>query len=161
MEDLNFKSKEIKETNKEFNRKTKNIWNRTFQTNLIAKYCNMSGIQLIEVNPCYSSFIGNIIYNYFDPVNASIEIGRRGMFKYMKGNSIYPKITSTIIDTMMERFRSFGDVRFIKDCGTWVELYNRIKETGIIYRWQLEELDFFKCFRKDTIKSEVYLYTFQ
>jgi len=160
MEELNFKEKNLKEENKEFNRKTKNIWNRTFQSNLISKYCNQTGIQLIEVNPVYSSFIGNLTYNYFDPINASIEIGRRGMFKYIKGKSLYPKMTSTIIDTMMERFGPFGDVQFIKDCISWIDLFKRIKETGFIYRWQLEDLTSYNCFSKDHIKSKVNLFTF-
>lgn len=85
MEDLNFKSKNINDKSIEFNRKTKNVWNLNYQINLIKKHCNINGNILIEINPCYSSFIGNLIYCYFDPLNAAIEIGRRGIIKYIKG----------------------------------------------------------------------------
>jgi hypothetical protein len=45
-----------------------------------------------NVSPIYSSFIGNMIYNFPDPVSAAAEIGRRGMFMYIKGYSIYPEL---------------------------------------------------------------------
>jgi IS605 OrfB family transposase len=159
IEDLNFKSENINENNKEFNRKTKNIWNRNYQLNLITKHCNILGINLIEVNPCYTSFIGNILYTYFDPINASIEIGRRGIFKYIKNSKFYPVITSTIIDTMINRFSSVGDVQFIKDCKNWVELFQQFKQTKIIYRFQLKDTNF-NCFSMNNIKSKVNLLTF-
>ena len=55
------------------------------------------------INPVYSSFIGNIQYNYVDAVNASIEIGRRGLFKYIKG-TFYPHIRCKDLDTMEAKF---------------------------------------------------------
>lgn len=161
MEDLNFKLKNYNNNSKEANRKTKNIWNLEFQKNLINKHCNENGIIKIEINPVYSSFIGNLIYNYFDPVNASIEIGRRGIFKYVKGSSILPKITSTIIDTMSNRFsKSMRDVQSIKDCKNWKELYTLFIKSEIRYRWQLDDIKF-NCFRKDNIKSKVNLLIFE
>lgn len=92
IEDLDFKPNN-KDGNVEFNRQTKNLWHRTLTTNLINKYCNIIGLNKIEINPCYTSFIGNMIHSYPDPVSASIEIGRRGMNKYNKGYSIYPEIS--------------------------------------------------------------------
>ena len=44
--------------------------------------------ELIEVNPAYSSFIGNILYGSNstpDMIASSIEIGRRGYKKFQKG----------------------------------------------------------------------------
>ena len=64
--------------NKETNRKVKNLWNKGLILNIIRRRCNENGIEFVEVNPCYSSFIGNIKYKYIDAINASIEIGRRG-----------------------------------------------------------------------------------
>jgi hypothetical protein len=143
MEDLNFKGK-LDST--EANRKTKNVWNLEFQTNLINKHCNTLGIQLIEVNPCYSSFIGNILHSDFDPANASTEICRRGIVKYKKGNNFYPELTSTILDTVVDRFNeSIPDVQGVKDCQNWIDLYKLFKQTGIRYRWQLNKTDF-NCF---------------
>ena len=143
MEDLNFKSKL---DSKEANRKTKNVWNLEYQQNLIIKHCNINGIQLIEVNPCYSSFIGNILHADFDPANASTEICRRGIMKYKKGNNFYPELTSTILDTVVDRFfESIPDVQDFKDCQTWIELYKLFKQTEIRYRRQLNSTDF-NCF---------------
>ena len=144
MEDLNFKSEDLGST--EANRKTKNVWNLEFQTNLIKKHCNTLGIQLIEVNPCYSSFIGNLLHNDFDPANASTEICRRGIIKYKKGNNFYPELTSTILGTVVDRFvESIPDVQDFKDCKNWIELYKLFKQTEIRYRWQLNQTDF-NCF---------------
>ena len=94
MEDLDFKpNKKEKNTTKEFHRKTKNLWHRTLTTQLIKKYCNILGITLIEVTPCYSSFIGNLIYSdTYDPVAASLELARRGMVKFTKNSSLYPPL---------------------------------------------------------------------
>ena len=132
IEELNLKNK-ILET-KEANRQTKNIWHRTLTTNLINKYCNKLGIDKIEINPCYSSLIGNTQYNFFtDPVNASIEIGRRGIGKYIK-DKFYPQIdVGTITDTMI-RLNPSGDVPCLKDCKSWVDINTKIKESGLRYR---------------------------
>ena len=92
MEDLEFKpNKKEGNTTKEFHKKTKNLWHRTLTTQLIKKYCNILGITLIEVTPCYSSFIGNLIYSdTYDPIAASLELARRGMVKFTKNSSLYP-----------------------------------------------------------------------
>ena len=74
-------------------KQTKNLWHRTLTTQLILKHCNIIGLNLIEVNPIYSSFIGNMIYHYFDPISSSLEIGRRGATKYTKGSSVYPLLS--------------------------------------------------------------------
>ena len=80
MEDLDFKQKSL--GSKEANRKTKNIWNRTLIEQQILKHCNLKGIELRKVEPRYSSFIGNIMYTHFDPINAAIELARRGLYRY-------------------------------------------------------------------------------
>ena len=100
MEDLNG---DFENANKETNRKVKNLWNRNLLESIIRRRCNENGIKLITINPAYSSFIGNIQYNYVDAVNASIEIGRRGLFKYIKG-TFYPHIRCKDLDTMEAKF---------------------------------------------------------
>lgn len=94
IEDLNFKQKVVNTDNTSFNKKCNNLWYRTLTTQLINKYCNMNGIDLVKVNPAYSSFVGNMTYGYFDPVSSSIEICRRGMTKYEKGNKQFGSIDS-------------------------------------------------------------------
>jgi hypothetical protein len=81
-EELSFKHNE--NNSRSINRKTKNLWCREFQTELIQKYTEKLGIVHLEINPAYSSFVGNMVYECFDPVSASLEICRRGMIKYKK-----------------------------------------------------------------------------
>lgn len=160
MEDLNFKAKNVDDNAVEFNRKTKNIWNLNFQQNLIKKHCNILGIQLVEVNPCYSSFIGNITYNIFDPIAAALEICRRGFDKYIKGNKLYPELTNTILDTVADRFNSVPDVQAIKGCKTWIELFKFIQKTGLRYRRTLTEAIPDSVFSSDSMKSGVVMHCY-
>ena len=119
------------------NRKTKNIWHRELTTNLITKYCNILGIEKIEVNPCYSSFIGNIQHNYFDPLNAALEIARRGKSKYTKG-AFYPSLERTDFDTM---YRLGLDVQN-STVTNWQEALKLFKNAGLRYRRELMQTSF-------------------
>lgn len=100
MEDL---SGNFENASKETNRKVKNLWNRNLIESIIKRRCNESGVELIKINPIHSSFIGNIQYGYVDAVNASIEIGRRGLHKYTKG-TFYPHISQKDLDTVEAKF---------------------------------------------------------
>ena len=126
MEELEMKNNEEGNLlSTEANRKVKNIWNRELVTRCITRRCNENGIELVEVKPCYSSFIGNIQHPYSDPANASVEIGRRGLFKYTKGG-FYPYITAEDMHTLEAKF---GDVAA---CGTgcgWVETYKSLRKS--------------------------------
>lgn len=107
---------------REANRKVKNIWNRTLFVNCVRRRCNENGIDLIEVNPCYSSFIGNIQHPYADACNASIEIGRRGLHRYENGG-FFPHIAEEDIRTLEAKF---GDVVGCSTIGNWVEIYKSL-----------------------------------
>lgn len=134
-EELNFKEKSINDNPNTANYKTKNIWHRTLTTNLINKYCNSLGIKNIEVNPAYSSFIGNIQYDYFDPINASLEIARRAVVKYDKGSSIFPVLSDKDKDTM---YQLGLDV----PCCTalnWKSALGLFVNSGLIYRKVLDK----------------------
>ena len=163
LENLNFKRKVLEDNNKEFNRKVRNIWNLNFQKQLIQKYCNQLGIKLIEVNPGYSSFIGNIQHNYFDPINASIEIGRRGLNSFIKNNKFYPSITETNIDTMSSLLQlSVEEMRDVQHLKNWKDWFNVFKETKHRYRHSLDECakHTYKEFSMNNIKSCVKVYSF-
>ncbi len=130
MEDLNFKA-EASEGGQEFNRKTKNIWHRELITEMINKKVDEQGMNLIEVNPVLTSFIGNVMYKVFDATAASIEITRRGAYKFTKGK-FYPNIDGTIIHSMQQ---IVGDVVVIKDI-TWKSLFaTTTQKVGSRYRW--------------------------
>ena len=132
MEELNFKSTNL--GNKISNRKVNNLWNRTIISEIINRRCNEEGILKIEVNPCYKSFIGNIQYNEYDPIAASMEIGRRGIHKYSKGG-FYPEldITNFINDEMYDE---------IKGCLTWKDLKALFDTAKRSYRRELNEFSF-------------------
>ena len=72
IEDLEFKG------NKGNNRLLKNLWKRNIFLLNLEKRCNINNQKLFKINPAYSSYIGNLQYDYVDPINSSIEIARRG-----------------------------------------------------------------------------------
>ncbi len=137
-EDLDMKHKDTDEFSTEANRKNKNLWHRELSRQQIAKHTTRRGIIHTPVNACYTSTIGNILYEFVDAVNASIEIGRRGIFQYVKG-AFYPPLGADTIGHAMSRLLVLNpqlrDVDFLKDCTNWVELHRALKKlTGIRYR---------------------------
>ena len=100
IEDLNIKSSN-KNQGKNFNRLCNNIWNRSLIVNKLKMLSNIYNFELVEVNPAYSSFIGNLLYGSNecpDMVASSVEIARRGFKKYSKG-WFYPEFN---IDNLNE-----------------------------------------------------------
>lgn len=121
MEDLNLGKAEATNSNsKEFRRQVNFLWNRTLIEMIIQRRCNETGIDLVKVNPIYTSFIGNMRHPYVDATNASIEIGRRGLHKYTKG-AFYPlldvgslstkEVEKFSIDASDETYSSWVDLR--------------------------------------------------
>jgi len=129
MEELNFTDIDGKKVN---NRKINNVWNKDLIIRKIKKEICLSGMNLIEVNPIYTSFIGNIQHEEFDPIAASIEIGRRGSLKYKKG-SFYPKILIKDIDTLelITNKKLLNDVQDLNDLN-WKLLYKNYAK----FRWR-------------------------
>ena len=100
IEDLNIKSSN-KNQGKNFNRLCNNIWNRSLIVNKLKMLSNIYNFELVEINPAYSSFIGNVLYGNNecpDMVASSVEIARRGFKKYSKG-WFYPEFN---IDNLNE-----------------------------------------------------------
>ena len=128
MEELNFTDIDGKKVN---NRKINNVWNKELILQKIKKEICLSGMKLIEINPVYTSFIGNIQHEEFDPIAASIEIGRRGSLKYRKG-SFYPKILIKDIDTLESIIGKtiLNDVQDLNDLN-WKLLYKNYAK----FRW--------------------------
>lgn len=133
-EELDFKDNHKKDNNKEFNRQTKNIWHRELSKNLIYKWINVLGFNHIEVNPCYSSFIGNMIHNEYDPIAAGIEILRRGIVKYIKGSSLYPDMR--LINQQKLNYLAGEN----ESCQSWNGLYKHITRAGLRYRDRDKEI---------------------
>lgn len=84
IEDLSIRSSD-KGHGKYFNRLCNNVWNRNLFVNKLKSLSLLCKFSLVEVNPCYSSFVGNIVFgneNTPDMIAASIEIARRGYRKF-------------------------------------------------------------------------------
>lgn len=150
IEDLKIKGKsDIKISN----RKNKNLWKRDVFINNLTKRLNIFGINIYHVNPAYSSFIGNMQYDYSDSVNASIEIGRRGFefFINKSKDKFYPVISTK--HQWKEMAVDFSD---------WKKFFNAIKNLKLKYRVSLNECEHsFNVFKQNsTMKSMVLNYVF-
>lgn len=158
MEELNFKDKLINENSKKSNYKTKNIWHRTLTTNLIKKHCSNNLIDLIEINPAYTSFIGNIKYDYSDPINASLMVCYRAINKFKKGK-FFPELSkvdqNTMSDLLKDKLRDDFDKNVFK---SWKEWFIFFKQTGERYRQPIE--NFLNRFSLKSYKSGVFIYEY-
>ena len=165
IEKLDINSKD-NEKGKKYNRLVNNQWNRKLLINQIKKRCDLLDIDVLEVLPNYSSFIGNTVYRNLDKpdmVLASIEIGRRGYEFYHQyiikdkpksKNIIFneSEMTKTQISQSMEELGLKENFTNIKD------LYFKITKTlKLRYRVLFDPLKL-KSFSLKSIKSLVKLY---
>jgi hypothetical protein len=152
LEDLKFDSKSKKKS-KGFNRLTINQWNRNTPYSILSKYFKN---KIFKVNAAYSSTIGNCLYNYPDPINASLEIGRRGfdVIILKKNNkegmsSFYPEFNLSI---MREEIRN---QTAHLELNSWKELHSFLKNSKMMYRVPLPKEESFRKFK--SVKSLVYV----
>ena len=149
IEDLSFNQQNANK-GKSFNRLTKNKWKREALVSALKKHCLLNKIDFVEVNPVYSSFIGNMCNNAPDPIAASLEIARRAYFKYIKGK-FYPELIDKT--SLFNQWKESAS--WVYD--SWKELFDIVKTAGVKYRRSLESFDF-KVFRLKSSKSKVNLY---
>lgn len=155
IEDLKFYQNLTSEQkyNKLGNRKTRNLWKREKFIQNLTKRLNVLGIKIYSINPAYSSFIGNIIYNFSDAINASIEIARRGhSVIILKNKKFYPNLNLSSVKDQWKEYLTDG----IK---SWKDFYNAIKNSKVKYRVQLNETSF-NCLSFKHRKSKVKVYNF-
>ena len=128
IEDLHFKGSS---TIKISNRKNKNLWKRKLFIDNLTKRLNIQGIKLYLVNPAYSSFIGNLMYDYTDAINASIEIARRGFEYRIKKNKkgFYPNLL--VKHQWKEMVTKFTD---------WKKFFIEVKNLKLKYRVSLNDV---------------------
>ena len=133
-EELNFKPTGNKNS-KSNNRLVKNLWKRNKFLQNLQKRCNISNQKLFEINPAYSSVIGNLQYDYVDAVNASIEIGRRGyeVIIQRKKDRFYPAVK--LKNNIQHYWKEMG----ILMCGSWKEIGTLLKNSRIKYRISLNQ----------------------
>ncbi len=154
IEDLSIKPKDHKK-GKEFNRLCNNKWERSLFVKKLKMLANIHRYNIVEINPAYSSMVGNIVYgneNTPDMVAASIEIARRAYKKYEKG-WFYPKFNIQFLNEQWKQ--TLGSVE------NWKELFSRIKESKLKYRFLLVDYVKNAVFSKNYEKFNWKVYTFQ
>ena len=132
IEDLSIKSSD-KGHGKHFNRLCNNVWNRNLFVDKLKSLSLLCNFSLVEVNPCYSSFIGNIVYgneNTPDMIASSIEIARRGYKKFQK-NWFYPSVRDEKINERWKQTLSRFD--------DWKSAFQEIKKSKVKYRFLLQD----------------------
>lgn len=146
IEDLNFGNS--KQNNKYFNRLCKNKWKRNLFCNNLKKRLEILGIKLLEVNPAYSSFIGNLTFALPDPISASCEIARRGYNVIIKKNKkFYPDFNLEHLNISQWKDLCLDGIK------TWKDLFNLIKNSKLKYRISFSIENVFKNFM--SIKSNL------
>ena len=130
VEDLSIQPSD-KQKGTTFNRLCNNKWERQLFVNKLKMLANIHKYGLVEVNPAYSSVVGNFAYgneNTPDMIAASIEIARRAYKKFEKG-WFYPKFN---VETQDERWKQTLD-----GVKTWKDLFLKVKEAKLKYRFLL------------------------
>ena len=153
IEDLKFKFKD--DNRKWNNRLLKNLWKRNIFVQNLEKRCSINGQKLYKINPVYSSLIGNCMYDYVDPVNASLEIGRRGYeIIIKKSKQFYP--TFCLKESLKHQWKEM--VNDIPD--NWKKLFDLVKNMKLSYRVSLKDIKIsFDVFRKKVRMYDIYQFT--
>lgn len=167
IEKLNIKTKDL-DRGRKLNRLINNQWNRNKFINVLKKLVNSSSTALIEVDPKYSSILGNLIYREEclpDMILSSIEIGRRGIefqdqyllnIKERKKNIIQPDF-----DLVKERIiKSLEELNIQSQIQNFQELYSVLKKSKVKYRFLLENSNISRVFSKNYKRSYIKLYSF-
>lgn len=118
---------------KSFNRLCNNRWERQLFVNKLKMLAGIHKYELVEVNPAYSSIVGNFAYgspNTPDMVAASIEIARRAYKQFEKG-WFYPRFN---VETPNELWKQTLD-----GVKTWKNLFLKVKEAKVKYRFLLSD----------------------
>lgn len=153
LEDLNINTQN-KNKGKLFNKLCNNKWERNLLVDKLKMLSNIHSYNFTEINPAYSSVIGNIVYgdeNTPDMIASSIEIARRAYKKYEKA-WFFPKFN---IQYLNERWK-----QTLNTVENWKELYLEIKKSGLKYRFLLKDYIQNAVFSKNYIKYKWKLYIF-
>ena len=147
IEDLNIKSSN-KKLGRKFNKLVNNNWNRNLLVNQIRKHINSSSTTLIEVQPQYNSYIGNLVFRQKhlpDECLASIEIGRRGFefaTQYIFNRRPHQK---TVIYPKLELVKSQLTLSLeelgidVPSFDSWKDILSVVKESKVKYRFSTSE----------------------
>ena len=171
IEDLSIPTTNTKKGRK-YNRLVNNSWNRNLLLKQIKKHINCSSTTLIEIDPTYTSKLGNILYrkeHLVDACLASIEIGRRGLEFFNQYISkrkpkekivIFPNLDS--VKSIL--IQSLEELNMCNELDSWKDFQSLVKDSKVRYRVSyLESLSkysgvlFRKFHKRKFINTYVYL----
>ena len=157
VEDLKFK-KPNKFWSKKLNKLCKNKFRYSDIKQHLNTLCNIYGVEFIEVNSTYSSFIGNFSYGNEstpDMIAASIEIARRGYKKFNK-EWFYPPLIDgkRIKEVLGNQWKKELKLAY----KSWKTFFNQIKKLKLKYRFQLDGSK--AVLSKNYYKKKTILYCF-
>ncbi len=145
-------------TNKghDFNRLVRNLWKKTNFVENLEKRLQLVGIKSFKVNPAYTSYIGNLRHDFFDPCNAACEIARRGYEVIIKKNrQFYPKDLN-IKTSLTNQWKK----ETFEGCKSWKDICLKIKNLKLRYRVLLEDASPYMQFKMLSEKSMIKIYQF-
>lgn len=168
MEDLSMKSANLHK-GRRLNKLINNQWNRNLLFQQIRKHILSSSTELVEVQPQYSSIIGNLVNRKLrlpDPILASIEIGRRGhefscqyIFKRRQHDKtvVFPKLESVKKSIILSLEELGIDLTEIND---WKDVWSVVKKSKTKYRFPLLSKYESGHFSKNYKRKRQIVYTF-
>ena len=128
-----------------FNKLVNNQWNTALVREILNKLCKINGIELIEVNCAYSSTVGNLVYNIYDPCASACEIARRGM-----SGIFLPEFNLDFVESLNLRN---GSNESFDGIDNWIIAHKYIKTRKLRVRVPLGELQ--KSFRFQSRNSGI------
>lgn len=154
LEDLNMVSKNHgkgKSLNKQLN-----SWNRNDIMNNLKRRMFEIGIKNKDIHCAFTSTIGNLQYEFTDPINAALEIGRRGhlleqYYKEETGESgYYPNVVVT--NRWKKELQPFLDEN-LENGDTWKKIHYYLKNSKRTYRVSLKDVKYsFNVFRHKCVE---------
>ena len=148
IENLNNIKTSDKSLGHKFNKLVNNVWCRGLLVQQIKKYVNSSSTVLVEVQPQYNSYIGNLVFRQEhlpDECLASIEIGRRGFefaTQYIFNRRLHKK---TVIFPELELVKSQLVLSLeeldidVPNFSSWMNILSVVKKSGVKYRFSTSE----------------------
>ena len=146
-EDIKMKSSD-KEKGRNYNKLVNNMWLRDLLVKQIKKHIFASSTTLVEVQPQYNSYIGNLIFRCEklpDECLASIEIGRRGFefsTQYLfnrrqrKKTVVFPEL-ELVKEQLIQSLEELNiDVSNLSD---WKNILSAVKESKVKYRFSFSD----------------------
>jgi len=154
LEDLNIKS-ENKGKGKFFNRLTNNSWKKNLFVLNLKKRCGISNIKVYDINPAYTSFIGNLTNNLPDPIAASVEIARRGYnLIILRNKQFYPELIK--VEVLKNLWKK--DLEWIYS--SWKDLFILVKNSEMKYRVPFSSEDVFRIFKTEKTRVTIVYHSY-